>query len=292
MVSLTARIAGFILRTTGTYKKLFAGGPGMVATIAGARTVPIDVPSDKMRAKLDISTSEFGGRSVWHIAPKGHVSPTRLLYFHGGGYVYSAASAHWDFLCTMAHKHGVSIIAPLYPLAPESDATEITDFALAFYRDVLTRHDAGNIVMAGDSAGGGLAVATLMAARNSGVPLPAKAILICPWVEANPAHPDQARIEKRDAILTVQGIRDAGLMYARDLPITDPRVSPIHGDWSGLPPMLMFGGGDDILVTDARALKAKLPSIDYVEEAGNIHDWPIFVFPESRKAQARMAAFI
>ncbi len=292
MPSMTARIFGFVFRTTGIFKKNFAGGPGMAAVIAAARAVPTEEPSAKMRAKLNITCDEFEGRPVWHISPVGHASPKRLIYWHGGGYVYSAAKPHWDFLCTMALKHGVAIIAPLYPLAPEADAVATTDFALSFYRHLLTQHDPANLAMGGDSAGGGLTAATLMAARDAGLPMPAKAILICPWLEADPAHPDQAAIEPRDAILTRRGISDAGKLYARDLPLSDPRVSPIHGHWDGLPPTLMFGGGDDILVTDARALKAKLPNVDYVEEAGNMHVWPIFIFPESRRAQARMAAFL
>ena len=81
-------------------------------------------------------------------------------------------------------------------------------------------------------------------------------------------------------------------MYAGNLAVTDPRVSPLYGDWSNLPPILTFGGGDDILVTDARGLNDKVPSVDYVELAGMIHDWPLFSFPESRKAQLQMADFV
>jgi epsilon-lactone hydrolase len=292
MASLPARIVGFVLRKTGYFKKNFSGGPAMHSIIAAARAAPPDAPSAKMRARLDIKHDIFDGQSVWHIAPKGHDRPQRLIYFHGGGYVYSAAKPHWDFLCHMADKHGVSIIAPLYPLAPEADAVATTDFALAFYRHLLTTHAAADLAVAGDSAGGGLAVSTMMAARDAGLPLPAKAVLICPWLEADPAHPDQVIIESRDAILTRRGIADAGKLFARDLPLTDPRVSPLHGNWDGLPHILMFGGGDDILVTDARALKAKQPGVDYHEEAGNMHVWPIFVFPESRRAQAHIARFL
>ncbi len=292
MPSLVARVAGFVFRTTGVFRKNFAGGEGMSKIIAAARAAPLPEPSAKMRTKLDIRREMFEGRAVWHIAPKGQSSSKRLIYFHGGGYVYSAAQPHWDFLCHLADKHGVAIIAPLYPLAPEAEVVETTDFALAFYKDLLGRHDPADLAIGGDSAGGGLTAATLMAARAAGLPLPAKVILICPWLEVDPAHPDQALIEPRDAILTRRGISDAGKLYARDLPLADPRVSPIHGDWSGLPPTLMFGGGNDILVTDARALKSKMPSVDYFEEAGSMHVWPIFVFPESRRAQAQMAAFL
>ena len=291
MPSLRARAFAFILRTTGMVRKNFTGGPGMAAVIAKARAAKPQVPTAKQQAALDIRREEFQGQDVWHISPRGHASPKRLLFFHGGGYIYAASNFHWNFLCHLAEKHGIAAIAPLYPLAPEHDVGTTTQFALDLYADVLTRHDASDVAIGGDSAGAGLAAATAMAARDKGMALPAKLLLICPWLNAEPDHADQLLIEPRDAILTRSGIADAGRLYACKTSVTDPRVSPIHGNWDGLPPILAFAGGDDILVTDARALKAKLPSVDYVEVA-SIHDWPIFTFPESRAAQAKMAEWL
>ncbi len=180
---------------------------------------------------------------------------------------------------------------PLYPLSPAHNVESITSFALAFYRDFTASVDPAQFVMAGDSAGGGLTAATAMLAREAGLPLPKGLILICPWLNVAPNHPDQTAIAPRDAILTLQGIREAGAHYAAHRAIDDPLVSPIHGSWDRLSPMLCFGGGDDILVTDARALKAKHPAVDYHELAKMIHDWPLFLFPESRAAQQSMAEF-
>ena len=291
MASIQARAFAFILRTTGFVRKNFTGGPTLRQSIEKARQAPRQLPTAKQRAKLNIREEAFDGHPVWHIAPKQGGSRT-LLYFHGGGYVYAASNFHWGFLCHLAEAHDISIIAPLYPLAPEHSAETTTRFALDLYRHVLASHSVEDLVMGGDSAGGGLTAATLMAARDAGLPLPARALLICPWLNAEPDHPDQAIIEPRDAILTRSGIADAGRIYADTLPVQDPRVSPIHGDWSGFPPLYVLSGGDDILVADARALQARLPDHVYQEEAGMIHDWPIFTFPESRAAQKRMAAFI
>jgi epsilon-lactone hydrolase len=290
MPSLSAKLIGFILRTSGVYRRMFSDGPGMEKALAKMRSNPPQ-PKPKHQAAVDMQLGTFEGQSVWQIAPKGRTPSATVLYWHGGGYVYPAMDGHWDFYAEMAAKHGWRIIAPLYPLAPEHDVTQTTAFALALYKDVLSREDPAKIIMAGDSAGAGLTAALAMLARDAGLALPAKLLLICPWLNANPNDPEQARIEPRDAILTIGGIRYAGKSYARDVPISDPRVSPIFGNWDGLPPILAFGGGNDILVTDARALKAKHPAIEYQEEAGMIHDWPIFTFPESRVAQARMAAF-
>ena len=291
MPSLSARLVGFVLRTTGLYRKMFAGGPLFRETLAKIRMARLAEPSAKMKAKLDVSQAEFQGQPVWKITPKNRAPTAHILYWHGGGYVYPAAPVHWAFLAGMAERYGWSVTAPLYPLAPESDAERTTAFALEFYRSYAAAQGGTPFLMAGDSAGGGLAAATALLARDGGLPLPKGMILICPWLNLDPAHPDQKRIEPRDAILSVSGISEAGMLYAGTLALDDPRASPIFGDWGGLGPILAFGGGDDILVTDARALVAKLPSVDYVEEAGMIHVWPIFTFPESRRAQTRMADF-
>ncbi len=292
MASFSAWATGFILRTTGHYRKLFSGGPDLRERLLALRQLPIAQPTPKMHAQLDIKQQNFQNRPVWHIGPKSGASDKRLLYFHGGGYVYSAATAHWDFVAHLAAKHGVTSIVPLYPLAPEADAKAIAAFGLDFYRDVLSRHGADNIIMGGDSAGGGLAITTLRLAAEGGVTLPSKLLLICPWLDATASNPEQAVIEKRDCILTLSGIRDIGPVLANGLDVTDPLVSPINGSLPRLPPTLMYGGGDDILVTDARALKAKEPAINYREEAGLMHVWPVFPLPESRRAQAEIADFV
>jgi epsilon-lactone hydrolase len=288
--SFSATAISWVLRTTGIYRRMFAGGESSERAREKALSVPIQ-PSAKMMRSFAIARTEFQGRAVWDIAPKDRTPSATVLFWHGGGYIYPPASAHWDFFAHMAGKHAWRIVAPLYPLAPESDVSEVTGFAFDFYQHFSGTHDPASFIMAGDSAGGGLTAATAMLARDAKLALPSKLILICPWVDVVPDHPDQPAIEPRDAILTINGIREAGEYYAGPNPTSDPRVSPIHGDWSGLPPIMAFGGGDDILVTNARALKGKHPDVDYTELAGMIHDWPLFMFPESRAAQAKMAGF-
>ncbi len=289
MASFSARLTGFILRRTGAYRRMFAGGDAFARTRTKLTADGIG-PTQKQESGLAVRHDEFQGRCVWTIAPeRGEVTAT-VLFWHGGGYVYPPMAGHWDFFAAMARHYGWRIVAPLYPLAPESEVLATTRFASDFYADFVAREGAPTL-MGGDSAGGGLAAATALALRDAKAPMPSGLLLICPWLDADPAHADQRSIEPRDAILTIAGIRDAGALYAGSAGVRDWRASPINGDWSGLPPILAFGGGDDILVTDARRLKEKLPSVDYEEQAGLIHDWPMFTFPESKAAQARMAGF-
>jgi acetyl esterase/lipase len=269
---------------------MFSGGPQFEKNIAKIRSGPL--PSPKPHADVDIRQSEFQGRPVWHLAPKNAAPTAHILFWHGGGYVYPATDIHWKFLSRMASVHGWSVTAPLYPLAPENTTDHITNWAMDYYTAYKAEMGDTAFVMGGDSAGGGLTAALAQMARDKGHALPASLLLICPWLNLDPSHPDQLKTEPRDGILTISGITEGGVLYAGDLPRTDPRCSPIFGNWEGLPPILAFAGGDDILVTDARALKAKLPSVEHIEMAGMLHDWPIFSFSESRKAQAKMANFV
>ena len=289
MASLLARVIGSVLRTTGTYRKQFSDGPGFTGRIVASKVNPA-LPTAKMQQQLAVSETKLNGRSVWTIAPKDRTPVAHMLYFHGGGYVYPAADLHWSFMAHMAAKHGISVTAPLYPLAPEATAKEITAFGLAAYEAFLASHD-GPFIMGGDSAGGGLTAAVAQMARDKGLRAASGLLLVCPWLDGSGDHLDQVAIEKRDCILTLGGLRAAAKMYAGDLPVTDSCVSPIYGDWQDLPPILCYGGGDDILVTDARALKAKLPDMEYIETAGLMHVWPIFFLRESRAAQVEIAKF-
>ncbi len=288
MPSFSARFVSFVLQTTGVLKRQYAGGPDFAKNLVKFRTKKVAAPPSR---QVLTTSHEFQGRTIWTISPKGRAPTASILYWHGGGYVYPAAPAHWSFLCHMARVHGWSITAPLYPLAPEHDAEEITAWAIDFYRDFIKSQPAHPILMGGDSAGGGLTASTAMQARDSGLQLPDGLVLICPWLNARAEDPEQLQIETRDPILSVNGIADCGVIFAGKLPLCDPRVSPINGDWNGLPPMLSFAGSYDVLVTDARALKAKIPKMDYDEQAGMIHVWPILSVPESRAAQREMAAF-
>ena len=292
MPSVSARLFGSFLRLTGYVSKNFNGGPDMPKVIAAARALPVPSPTAKHRSRIDVREENFNGLPMFHLSPRGGATPKgHMLFWHGGGYVFAISPFHWNALVNIVERHGVAITVPYYPLAPEHDVLETTAHAMAVYRHYLDQVP-GPFVMGGDSAGGGLTAVTAMAARDAGLRLPAALSLICPWLDAEAPHAEQAEIEKRDAILRIRGIRDAGKLYARDLPPSDPRVSPIHGNWDGLPPMQVFAGGDDILVMDSRSLKAKLPGISLDERAGMIHDWPIFFFPEAKQAQDAIGAHV
>lgn len=290
MASFTARSVAFVMRKTGLFRRLPTDMPDF-ASFHGKQLCASSAPSAKNRRACQVTQRLFQGCTVWTMAPKVSASRVHVLFWHGGAYLYPPTSVHWDFLARMVSVFGWQVTVPLYPLAPAANVQRVTAFALDFMREWMARPTTGIRVIAGDSAGAGLAAATMLTARDIGLAMPDKALLICPWLDIAMDHPDQAHIELRDAILTRQGLRAAGAMYTGTVGVQDARASPLHSDWTGLPPLLVFGGGDDILVTDARQLQTKVPDAIYCERAGMIHDWPLLFFPESRDAQACMAAF-
>lgn len=121
-------------------------------------------------------------------------------------------------------------------------------------------------------------------------------MLLSPWLDVTMTDPAQEALEKVDPLLCRQGPAAAGRWYAGTLPTTDPRVSPLYGDIARLPPTLMFCGTHDILVTDARRLVARAAAegapVEYHEEDGLMHAYPLLFFPKSVKARERIAQFV
>lgn len=291
MASFAAKSVAFVMRKTGLFRRLPTDMRDFSKFQAKLLAKPCR-PSAKNGKACKMTLQSFQGRSVWTLAPKSKAPSAYVLYWHGGAYLYPPTSAHWDFLAHMASVHSWHITVPLYPLAPMAKIDEVTTFALNYMQEWMAQPLDGARVVAGDSAGGGLAAAILLMARNAGLNLPDKVILICPWLKLSPDHSDQIDIERRDPILTRAGLYAAGGLYTGAFGMDDSRANPLFENWSSLPPMLVFGGGDDILVTDARALKAHIPDLLYDEREGMMHDWPILFFPESRIAQKVMARYI
>lgn len=290
MVSFTAKFFALVMQKTDLFRRL-PTDMGNFSKFQARLLAKPNVPSDRNRRVCTVLKQRFQGREIWILSPKKRAPSAHVLYWHGGAYLYPPTSAHWDFLARMASVHHWHITVPLYPLAPMAKVDEVTTFALDYLLEWMAQPCLGTRVMAGDSAGGGLAATTLMAARKIGLKLPDKVVLICPWLKLIPANPLQVEIELRDPILSRRGLRAAGELYVGDFGIDDLRANPLLDNWSSLPPILLFGGGDDTLVTDARELRERLPELVYDERKGMIHDWPILFFPESRMAQETMAAF-
>jgi epsilon-lactone hydrolase len=299
MTSLLARASAFGIRV------LRIGSPyvseeALAHHIKHNRIGPVQ-PSWWMRRQFDVSSRLYRGREVFTVGPRRGrhnetpARPGRVLYLHGGAFVEGIFWWHWYFIARMVERLGMTFTVPLYPLAPEHEAATIGAFTLDLYRELVSDHPEPWVVM-GDSAGGGLAVALTQQAAASGLPPPAALVLLSPWLDLTLTDPAQEALEQVDPLLSRAGPEAAGRWYAGAWPTTDSRVSPMFGDIAALPRTLLLCGTHDILVTDARRLRALADAsgvpVEYHEEEGLIHAYPLLFFPESRKARDRIMRFV
>ncbi len=298
MPSLRARLVNFALPLLGI-KRFFAQPDRLEQRIARLRTRKPIRPRAKWRRRFEIVESAACGFPVVTVLPRGGAKPgaPHLFYLHGGGYVMDIAAVHWDTVLRLCLDLGASATVPLYPLAPEHKASGVLGAIEALYDDLADRYGVAAITVMGDSAGGGMSLALVQILRDRGKVLPNSVVLYSPWLDATVSGEGQAAIEPRDRMLAIEGLRACGRLYAGDLPLDDPRVSPLFGEMEGLPPMAIFAGSSDILCIDARRLAARLegdaiPRHIYREYADMGHVWMLLPIPEGRRALDQTGTFI
>lgn len=187
-----------------------------------------------------------------------------ILYLHGGAYVLGAPGTHRSITGALAREAGASVFVPDYRLAPEHPCPAAVEDAVAAYRWLLdTGWPAGRTAVAGDSAGGGLALATALALRDEAVPLPAALGLISPWVDLTLAGESMEERAAADPMLKRAALVRPAELYAGERGVEDMFCSPLFADLDGLPPLFVQVGGDEILYCDAERLveRARLAEV-------------------------------
>ena len=177
-----------------------------------------------------------------------------LLYFHGGGYVFGGYGSHGALAAQLAHAAGAQTYLVDYRLAPEHVYPAPVKDAVAAYRWLLERHAPTHIALAGDSAGGGLSVAALVAFREAGLPMPAAAALLSPFADLGVDGASVGEREERDPMLSSAFLQWCANRYCGGRPTNDPGMSPLYADLQGLPPLLIQVGSDEVLYSDAEDL--------------------------------------
>ncbi|WP_167856690.1 alpha/beta hydrolase [Hymenobacter aquaticus] len=222
-----------------------------------------------------------------------------LLYLHGGGYVLGSLNTHRSLVGALAQRCGMYALAIDYRKAPEHPFPAALDDALLAYRWLLRQgyrpHD---IIVAGDSAGGGLTLALLLALRDGAGPLPAAAIGLSPWTDLVLPTATIRRVAHEELqFLEALAIRGWGGQYAGSAPLTEPLVSPVRAALHDLPPLLLQTSDAEVLYDDVLtfAAKARLAGVPVTLQtfAGLVHWWHLFwrVVPEARTALDQVAAF-
>lgn len=178
-----------------------------------------------------------------------------ILYLHGGAYIIGASDTHRGITGHIARATGCAVFVPDYRLAPEHPYPAALDDALAMYQHLLALdYSPEQISVVGDSAGGGLTIALALSLKAKGLPLPSSLVVMSPWVDLTHQH---LHIPDAEPVLQLRWIQNAATLYSNGLPLTDPMISPVYGDLSGLPPLLIQVGSQEILLNDARRLTEK-----------------------------------
>ena len=220
----------------------------------------------KANESCDIETKEFMSRKIFIIKPKTEqLSKKVILYFHGGAYVAEATTLHWDFLEKLANDTKSTIVMPDYPLTPKYTYKDVFNMVEPLYKEIISKVDVKNLVMMGDSAGGGITLALAEKISQNNIQLPSKTILISPWLNVTLTNEKIKEVQKNDKDLNKEKLLIAGISYARDEEgMKTYLVNPINGPLSKLKNVIIYTGTYDILNPDTHLLqeKAKKEGID------------------------------
>ena len=238
-------------------------------------------------------TVDAGGvPAEWTVTPS--ADPSRvILYIHGGGYVSGSIASHRSMVSELGRVAGARTLALDYRLAPEHPFPAACEDVLKGYRFLTDSGiDPRRIVLAGDSAGGGLTMATLVWLRDAGAPLPAGGFVISPWVDLRNDSPSMTEKAAVDPIISKAYLDEIGGAYLAGTDPGTPRASPLFADLRGLPPALIQVGTAETLLDDATRLAARIGAADgramLSTWPGMIHVWHLF-HPRLHEARAAIA---
>lgn len=247
---------------------------------------------------LVVEPFSIGHLNADWVSIRGDRTNATILYLHGGGYVIGSNVGYREFAGRLARATGARVCVIDYRLAPEHPfPAAVEDATYAFRYLIEEGIEPGRIVIAGDSAGGGLAVATLLQLREAGDALPACAVVFSPWTDLMGTGATLAPGAVDDPLVRYDALHDMAAMYGGD-ELGDPLVSPLYGDHHGLPPLEILVGTREVLLDDARRLRDKALAagveVRYFEGEGLIHVWPVLApgAPESARALERVGEFV
>ena len=249
---------------------------------------------------VEVEQTQIAGVDVDWLRPKNARKDKVVLYLHGGAYVMGSPRTHRQLVSHMVRAAGVVAVLPDYRLAPEHPFPAAIEDAVAVYSGLLeSGFGAEDIIISGDSAGGALSVATLLQLRHAGIPMPAAAVLLSPFLDITGSGESATTRADRDPWFDIADLHVVAGYYCPDeSEWKNPLVSPVFANVAGLPPMLIQVGDDEILLSDSTRLAEKLEA-EGVEVELEVwpHMWHVFQMfirrmPESGAAVRKIAAYI
>ena len=223
-----------------------------------------------------------------------------VLYVHGGAYIAGVTRTYHNLAGRLSAELNAAVYLPIYPFAPENPFPHAVNRVIEAYEFLLAEGYAGkDIVIAGDSAGGGLSLALLLAIRDQNLPTPRCALLFSPGTDARTQGQSVSDNDEADCMLSADMVRKVARIYVpNEADRLHPYASPCLADYRGLPPLFITVARDEVLYSDAvaareQARKAGVP-VEWIERDGLFHVWPIMVpfLKEAREDLARAIAFV
>jgi acetyl esterase/lipase len=218
-----------------------------------------------------------------------------VVYLHGGALVAGLDRRHWRYAVRLARATGARVVLPAYPLAPRATWREVLTPLHGLFEQ-LAVESPGGVTLAGDSAGGGRALAVAQRAAAGAGPQPTGLVLIAPWVDLVGSTPGTEEMRAVDTWLMLTKLRLFGEWWAGGDDPGRPEVSPLHGSYRSLPPMLVLCGTRDVLLPQVRLMVQRAEAagveVTYREEPELIHVYPILAVPEARRAFTDVVAFL
>lgn len=234
----------------------------------------------EIEEECNVKIEEYRERNVFVITPKeGEITDKKILYFHGGSYMAEMSSKHWEFIKKLTLDTKSTIIIPDYPLTPKYNYKDVYDMVEPLYEEIQKRINNENLIVMGDSAGGGLALGLLEKVSQENMAIPKKIILISPWLDVRLNNPKIEEVQKNDKELNKETLKLAGIAYAGNDGINSYLVNPIDGNLSNLSNITIITGTNDILNPDVHVLEEKAEeqgkNIEIKEYEGAGHIWII-----------------
>lgn len=246
-----------------------------------------------------LSHRVLAGRETEQWAPRAGAGSETVFFVHGGGYVVCSPRTHRPLTSRLAVTLNATVVVPSYRLAPEHPFPAGLDDIQAAYLDLLaTGVDPARLTVAGDSAGGGMALALALRLRDAGLPLPARLILISPWTDLTLSGESLARCDKADHMLSQRWIQAKTPLYVGTQDPRHPHLSPLFGDFQGLPPTLVQTGTEEILLSDSTRLAERAQAAGWPLTLqlwqGMWHDFQMLgdLLPEADEALLAMRRFV
>ena len=247
---------------------------------------------------VSVTGGEIGGVKAEWLVPAGAPADKIIIYVHGGGYVSGSCADHRGFVARFAARCGRTALTYEYRLAPEHPFPAAVDDSVAVYRALTaSKYSPADVIIAGESAGGGLTLALLLALKKNGQPLPAAAVAISPWTDLK-CEGESYRTKNKVSLAPLNSWIVFGRYYAGTFDSSNPLISPLYGELSGLPPIFINSGTDDELYDDGKSfyLKAKAAKADISFRSGEgmVHCYPLLapMFPEASEAMDEIVEFI